>query len=107
MRERNSVVARILFYIQLIFISLVASYDSYLAVKFRDGLYDLELNPLGRMLIRADGGDVALFMGLKMLGTIAVLGILLLLYNYKRNWSMLVTASITLVQMLVLYFLCH
>ena len=106
---------RIVFYIQLIFISLVASYDSYLAVKLRDTLYSEELNPLGRMLIRMDNGDVALFMGAKMLGTISVLGILLFLYYYKeswpgahmvRNWVATVTIFVTLVQAIVLCFLC-
>ena len=106
---------KILFYIQLIFISLVASYDSYLAVKLRDTLYSEELNPLGRMLIRMDNGDVALFMGAKMLGTISVLGILLFLYYYKeswpganrvRNWVATVTIFVTLVQAIVLCFLC-
>ena len=106
---------RIVFYIQLVFISLVASYDSYLAVKLRDTLYSEELNPLGRMLIRMDNGDVALFMGAKMLGTISVLGILLCLYYYKeswpgshmvRNWVATVTIFVTLVQAIVLCFLC-
>lgn len=106
---------RIVFYIQLVFISLVASYDSYLAVKLRDTLYSEELNPLGRMLIRMDNGDVALFMGAKMLGTISVLGILLFLYYYKeswpgshmvRNWVATVTIFVTLVQAIVLCFLC-
>ena len=107
---------RIAFYIQLIFISLVASYDSYLAVKLRDTLYSEELNPLGRMLIRIDNGDVALFMGVKMLGTVSVLGILLFLYYYKeswpgasmvRNWVMTVTIFVTLVHAIVLCFLCY
>ena len=106
---------RIAFYIQLVFISLVASYDSYLAVKLRDTLYREELNPLGRMLIRMDNGDVALFMGAKMLGTIFVLGSLLFLYYYKeswagasvvKNWATTVTAFVTLVQVIVLCFLC-
>lgn len=106
---------RIAFYIQLVFISLVASYDSYLAVKLRDALYGEELNPLGRMLIRMDDGDVALFMGAKMLGTISVLGILLFLCYYKeswtgaskvRKWAPAVTAFVTLVQVIVLCFLC-
>jgi hypothetical protein len=114
-KGKNSVVSRIVFYIQLVFISLVASYDSYLAVKLRDTLYSAELNPLGRMLIRMDNGDVALFMGAKMLGTIFVLGILLFLYYYKeswagahkvRNWALPVTAFVTLVQVMVLCFLC-
>ena len=77
---------KILFYIQLIFISLVASYDSYLAVKLRDTLYGAELNPFGKLLIRMDNGDVALFMGMKMLGTISVLRILLFLYYNKESW---------------------
>jgi hypothetical protein len=107
-------VGKILFYIQLIFISLVASYDSYLAVKLRDTLYGAELNPFGKLLIRMDNGDVALFMGLKMLGTISVLGILLFLYNYKegwpmsakvKNWGMIATIFVTLVQIVVLCFL--
>jgi hypothetical protein len=109
-------VGRIAFYIQLVFISLVASYDSYLAVKLRDTLYREELNPLGRMLIRMDNGDVALFMGAKMLGTIFVLGSLLFLYYYKESWpgasvvkncSTTVTAFVTLVQVMVLCFLCY
>ena len=115
MKNKKIALGRISFYMQLVFISLVASYDSYLAVKLRDTLYVEELNPLGRMLIRMDNGDVALFMGLKMLGTISVLGTLLFLYYYKesrtgeftvRNWAMIVTAFVTLVQVMVLCFLC-
>ena len=107
---------RIAFFIQLVFISLVASYDSYLAVKLRDTLYSEELNPLGRLLIRMDNGDVALFMGAKMLGTISVLGVLLFLYYYKeswpgasmvRNWVATITIFVTLVQVIVLCFLCY
>ena len=69
----------------LLVIGLVAAYDTYLSVKFQEALPILEMNPLCRMIIAADGGSVAMLLGFKFAGTVLALGAILLLYRFKPS----------------------
>ena len=64
-----------------------------------------EQNPIGRYLIAKDGGAVALFMGVKMAGTIFALGVLVFLYHYKKFYAWVSIISLTIAQFLLLYYL--
>jgi len=57
-------------------IGFISAIDVYYAIKWREQLPELEQNPIGRMLIEYDENDVSLFMGLKVAGTVLVLGML-------------------------------
>jgi hypothetical protein len=48
-------------------ITVVASYDAYLTVKHRNVMAEVELNPVGRMVLDNEGG-VPVLIGLKMAG---------------------------------------
>ena len=97
--------SNIFFYVQWIFIGFVSCVDMYLAIKLRDRLYELELNPVGRLLISWDSGDVALFMGLKCAGTCLVLGFLLLVRCKNKKLSHRIIFGVTVFQLLLLVYL--
>ena len=86
-------------------IGIISSIDLYWSIKLQDIILENEENPIGQYLIRADAGSVALFMGVKMAGTILALGMLILLYHYKRLYAWLSIVSLTVVQFFLLYYL--
>jgi len=79
-----------------LFIGLVSAIDVYWSIVLQDVLIETEINPLGRFLLETSDGNVALFMLCKVMGLVAVLGILAVLYNYKRRiaWGCIVGVSI-------------
>lgn len=97
--------SKCIFAVQWLFIGLVSCVDLYLAIKLQDTLYQAELNPIGRMLIRWDKGDVALFMSLKCLGTCLVLGFLILVRCKNRKLAERITFGVTAFQLALLLFL--
>ena len=70
-----------------VFVGLVAAIDVYWSIINQEQLYQIELNPLGKFILKVSSGDVAPFMGLKVAGTVIVLGALTVMYNYKRQWA--------------------
>jgi hypothetical protein len=80
------------------FIGVVSAIDTYLIFRFRDLMWSLEKNFVGRYLIALDSGNVALFIRTKIVGTIVVLGTLACLYIYRRRWSVPVTAAVAAFQ---------
>tara|TARA_B100000749_G_C18374239_1_gene443113 strand:+ start:430 stop:756 length:327 start_codon:yes stop_codon:yes gene_type:complete len=86
-------------------IGIISSIDLYWAVKNQHIMLYNEQNPIGRYLIRQDNGDVALFMGIKMAGTILALGFLIFLYHHKRLYAWLSVIFLTIAQFLLLFYL--
>jgi hypothetical protein len=86
-------------------IGVISSIDLYWSIVYQSQLYEIELNPLGRFLIAMDNGQVSLFMAVKMLGTIAVLGALVVLYHWRRSTAWPVMTSIFVFQSLLLVYI--
>lgn len=57
-------------------VGFISAIDVYYAIKFSASLPTMEENPFGKYLIRIAGGDISLFIGCKVAGTVIVLGIL-------------------------------
>ncbi len=89
----------------LCWIVSVSMYDVYWSFKTQDVLIHHEENPLGVLLINADGGDIALFMTLKSLGNLVVLITVPLLYMYKRWWGLTVASGLSLGQATLMFYL--
>jgi hypothetical protein len=91
-----------------LFIGLVGALDTYLTVKFRVVIPHMEQNPLGKLLLRLDGGDVSLFVGCKVAGMIIALGLLVaILTRARRTFAYAVLVPAALAQLIVLgYLLC-
>lgn len=81
-----------------LFIGLVAAYDVYLSIKYQEMLRFTEMNPVGQWLLALDGGNVAIFMGCKVVGTLLVLGILQLMYFFRRRLALFVAGILAALQ---------
>ena len=88
-----------------LFIGAVSSYDAYLTMKFNDSIASMELNPLGVWLIEMDGGDPSLFIGVKFLGTIIVLGLLSLIHKHHQRMGWTLIGMVSTFQVGLLTFL--
>ena len=64
-----------------------------------------EQNPIGRYLLELDGGDVSLFILLKMIGTYIVVAILYTFRHYNIRYTYVVAASVATAQLILLIYL--
>ena len=86
-------------------IGVISAVDLYWSIVYQSQLYEIELNPLGRLLISMDNGGVSLFMAVKMLGTVAALGVLVVLYHWRQSIAWPVMISIFIFQLLLLAYI--
>lgn len=90
-------------------IGMVSAVDVFYAIKYQESLVLLEENPMGLHLIELSNGDISLFMGFKVAGTVLVLGFLqnaFHLGNLKRKHMIAkITFGVTLFQLWLFYYL--
>ena len=72
-------------------IGCVSAYDAFLAMKYRNELWQMEQNLLGRLLLFINDGDPSIFLGVKFLGTTMALGILASLYHSQPKRGIVIT----------------
>ena len=76
-------------------IGFISAIDVYYAIKFSKTLPDMEQNPFGRYLIEITCGDISLFIGCKVAGTVIVLGILQNAFLLGKRETKLTVEKIT------------
>lgn len=81
-----------------LFIAAVSAMDVYFSIKYEYALTAEEMNPIGRWLMRLDGGSVGLFMACKFFCNLVALGILQLLYFHHRRLCLVATAVLCAAQ---------
>ena len=86
-------------------IGIISAIDIYWSIVYQDLLYAVELNPMGKLLISMDGGGVALFMSVKMFGTVAALGLLVVLYHWKKKYAWPAMTTIFALQFILLIYI--
>lgn len=94
-----------IFAIQWLTIGIISAIDCYWSIRLQDSLYENEENPIGRYLIELDDGGIALFMMLKIIGTITALGILALLLKFKPKMAHISCFCICILQIALLLYL--
>lgn len=88
-------------------IGLVSSYDGYLTIRYHESLAQMEINPLGRTVLRLDddGGAsaaaLATFLGLKFAGTVVVICILQGIFRWHRRIGLTCAVAVAMVQILL------
>jgi hypothetical protein len=87
------------------FIGCVSVFDSWLVVRFRDVIQQVEENPVGSYLIDLNNGHPEVFLWTKAAGTVLVLSVLAGLYKYRRGWAFPVTACVAIFQCGLLVYL--
>ncbi len=87
-----------------LFIGLTSAYDAYLNLRY-PVTAQVEENPIAKWILQASGDDVPLLIGLKFAGTLACLGVLVLVYLHKKASAMLIASTVASVQGMVLWYL--
>lgn len=95
----------VLFGLLWLFVIFVSVLDGYLAICFRHELLRTELNPVGRWLIRLNGGQVWLLIAAKFFGTVGAATLVLLLFSRWQRAGMVVVAVMAAFQLWLLWFL--
>ena len=95
------------FAILWLLIGLVSAFDTFWLVKCRESIYECEQNPVERLLIELDGGDVSLFVGVKFLGTVLVLGILFLMFSYSKKLGITCADPLAAFQVWLAWYLMY
>ena len=67
--------------------------------------FSIEQNPVGRYIVELDGGDVSLFILLKIIGTYFVIAILYTFWHYNIGYPYVVAASVATAQLILLMYL--
>ena len=88
-----------------LFAIFVSVFDGYLAIRYRHELHETELNPVGKLLIDLNGGQVWLLVGLKFLGTVAAATLVLLIYGRWPRTGLAIAAGLATCQLGLLLFL--
>ena len=88
-----------------LFIAFVSVWDSYLTLSLRHQMQAAELNPMGRLLIDLNGGNVLYLLVAKLLGTTLALAWMMRLYEQRRRRGLAITAAVAGFQCALLLFL--
>ncbi len=78
--------------------------DVYWSFRTQEVLQQTEQNPIGRFLIDIDGGNIALFMTMKMLGTMCVILAIPAIYRFRRRWGVICATALGTFQCLLLVY---
>lgn len=78
----------------VVVIAAVSLYDAYLIVRFRDMIWMMEENPMGRWLLEIADGQVGIFVRVKLAGTVMVLSLLMLMWKMRMSILFPVTTTI-------------
>ena len=80
-------------------------HDAILVVVHHELISQFERNPLGRWLLQLHGGEVWLFVVVKLAGTAAVCTVLVRLYQYRADFALPVAIVLSCLQLLLLFHL--
>ena len=92
------------FFVLLLFIVGVSAYDTYLTIEFRQSILTFEENPVGRWL--TETGGVPTFVISKVIGTSAVVMILLQFHFAQHRLTSNIIGAIAFVQAALLFLRC-
>lgn len=88
------------------FIGAVSVHDAYLVLHNRQTILEHEKNPIGRWMIELGGGEVTLFVSVKLTTTAAVCSLLIWMYRRRPQQTECVTMGVAAFQLgLLLYLL--
>lgn len=87
------------------FTIFVSVFDGYLVLTNRTHIGEFELNPMGRSLLRLNGGDIWLLLAAKGAGTVVACSVVLLLYWKSARLGLWIAGVLAALQLLLLLFL--
>jgi len=90
----------------MVWLCVVAGFDTYMTVKSQEYLVHFELNPLARILLEWDGGGVALLIGAKLalFGIVTMICTRMIESGSKYTKTVLVTLAVIHIYVLFHYW---
>jgi multisubunit Na+/H+ antiporter MnhF subunit len=104
-KSKNNKFYLFLFILLWLWIAFISCFDSALTILLKNQLHDFESNPVARIILEYDQWEPSRFIGLKMFGTILVLGVITLIYSYSKKFGFTILISIALVQTVLFLYL--
>jgi len=89
----------------IVIIAAVSLYDTYLIIRFEEVIYMMESNPMGRWLLEMAGGQVGVFVRVKLAGTLLVLSTLMFMWRWRAPMLFPITTSIASYQSCLMIYL--
>lgn len=89
----------------IVIIAAVSLYDTYLIIRFAEFIYMMESNLMGRWLLEIAGGQVGVFVRVKLAGTLLVLSTLMFMWKWRAPMLFPITSSIAAYQSCLLIYL--
>jgi hypothetical protein len=83
----------------------ISVHDGYLVLVHRPWMTLVEKNPVGRLLLHWNGGDVWLLVSAKAVGTVCAAAALLVIYWTRRRMGWIACLAIAILQLMLLMFL--
>lgn len=90
-----------------LYIGAVSTLDVVYTIALQEHLILNEENPFARVLLSEDNWQISRFIGLKMYGTIMVLGFLVWIYNRNKKFACLIISTISFLQFLLMLYLLN
>ena len=86
-------------------IAAVSLYDTYLIIRFEEVICMMERNPMGGWLLEIAGGQVGVFVRVKLAGTLLVLSTLMFMWKWRAPMLFPITTSIASYQSCLMVYL--
>ncbi|MGN6547746.1 MAG: hypothetical protein ACTHK7_22040 [Aureliella sp.] len=96
---------QIFFGLCCLIIALVSVHDAALIVLNYQVIAEVEMNPLGRWLLELQGGEVWLFVLVKLAGTAFVWAVLVEVYRRRQRYGLIAAGALTGFQLGLLCYL--
>ena len=88
-----------------LFVMAVSVHDAMLVVLNADIIGEFEHNPVGRWLIKLQGGEIWLFVLAKFVGTAIAIAVLVTLYELRARLALVAGGGVASFQMILLWYL--
>lgn len=96
---------RLRFLVLWVVIAAVSAFDVYVALRHEADLFYTERNLIGRYLLHLDGGRPSLFLSMKFLGSMLLLGILTNIYHCRPKLGLMIAIGVATFQLgMLAYF---
>ena len=86
-------------------VAVVSVHDAALVALNHEVIGDFERNPVGRWLLELQGGEVWLFIFVKLAATALVCAVLITVYQHCRRYGLVTAAALASFQLMLLCYL--
>jgi hypothetical protein len=83
----------------------ISVHDAMLVILNSDVISQAERNPIGKWLIERQGGDVWLFVLVKLAGTAIACAVLVTLYEFRVHLALVASVGVACFQTVLLWYL--